>query len=139
MTKSSRSECPLIVSEQGDLTLHPTAAEAAAHVEAIDVRAGVFEAYDCRGTRMEFEIEGRDNVVIRPTAATDVARLEALLRDFVHRVGPGRYGTTPEWVDAASLAELVDALWTVEKQFRASGVLARLGRRWAAIVARVRS
>ena len=139
MVKSGPRECPLIVSARGDLTLYATAAEAVAHVEAIDVSAGEYEAYDCRGTRMEFGIEGRDLVVIRPTAATDPARLEALVRDVIRRAGPDRYGTTPERVEAANLAELVDVLWSAEKQFRESRLAARLGRIWAAISARVRS
>lgn len=111
---------PIFIADKGDLDVFPSLGDALAYVEPWDVTDDL-EAFDASGRRLRIASEGvkrtRRSVGGGTTLldernsgdpAPDV--LVAILRDYIERVGPARFGWTHEQVQGASLGHLVSAV-----------------------------
>ena len=49
---------PIVVDENGDIEVHPTVEDAVAGLEAVDVRAGVYEFFDSQARLMVADVSG---------------------------------------------------------------------------------
>jgi hypothetical protein len=80
---------PIIVLENGDLDLFASAEDVDAELEAIDVRDGLFVAYDATGRRLRLEVEGRLGVRVTqdPAGVRDPQPLERALRHYLQACG----------------------------------------------------
>lgn len=53
---------PIVVDENGDLTIFNSVAEAEGHLEPVDVANDEYVAYDAKGRRLRLEIDPREKV-----------------------------------------------------------------------------
>jgi hypothetical protein len=119
-TASGQIRAPVVVSEGGDLSMFDTAADLDGDVEAVDVRAGRYEAFDAHGTRLELTTSGSQVYVVStgepaindfrglivrylarvsdpPDRSDDVGALLERLRPHATNPPPGRLG---RWLEA---------------------------------------
>lgn len=77
---------PIIIVEDGDLQLYPSARDAALDLEAMDVRDGIYTAYDSEGRLLKLGIKAdkSESVTIEPGGEPDPTRA-AELREALGR------------------------------------------------------
>jgi hypothetical protein len=100
---------PIVIDENGDITVYSSAEQARRSLEAIDVRDNAYEAFDATGLRLVLTAEG-DVVLpfIPDETVPDPSEVADRLRQFITRVGPHRYGL--QYLRGASLAALLAVL-----------------------------
>jgi hypothetical protein len=94
---------PIVIVENGDLSIFASVEDVDAELEAVDVRAGRYVAYDATGRRLALTVAERRRVVVAedPEAGpSDPDVLAAALRRYLEACGRS---VPPD----ASLAELV--------------------------------
>lgn len=100
---------PFFAVEGGDVLVFDSVERMASHLEAIDVRRGVYEFYDARGRPLVAALEeyAVDSFRAAPDADPNPQALEGQLRSFFRRL-PDRYRRYRDLAGrAASLEELV--------------------------------
>jgi hypothetical protein len=110
---------PVVLNERGDVNVFRSIRSLIGHVEAIDVRDGVYEAFDATGRSIVLSAASDRAAVtytVSPTA--DPERLRSVLLRFATR--PRVATALPPEIDigAATLAGLLDALLPKEKPRR---------------------
>lgn len=103
---------PIVVLEGKDVMMLESPASLNS-LEAIDVRAGVYEALDSEGYPLDLGVDAAGRVVAtdRVDGVPEPERLAAILRRHVALLTENpRLSFTLESVDSASLTELIEAL-----------------------------
>lgn len=111
---------PIFVADRGDLTVHRSVQDALNYVEPWDVSESL-EAFDADGHRLKIIAEGvkrtrrsvsggTTRLDERAPGAAEPGALRAILKDYIKRVGPGRFGWNDQRLTTASLADLVSAV-----------------------------
>lgn len=99
---------PIIVDEHGDISFYASVTEAERDLEAVDVRAGEYQAFDSLGQRLRLTTEGETvQIDLDLAAGPDPGELETRLMRLVDRVGSDRIGFEDR---GAGLPDLVAAL-----------------------------
>lgn len=105
---------PVVVNEHGSVDIYSSASTACSSLEAIDVRAGEYEAFDIHGRRLQIIAEGW---VVKMEYSTDTkdysAHVERLVRAFAHRIGPRKLPTVDP--DTDSVENLARAILNLRK------------------------
>ncbi len=103
-------QAPITVDENGDIEVYATVEAACSDLEAIDVLAGEYEAFDSRGFRLRIDTLGQEASGMRivPEASPAPEELTRRLRRFITRVGPERVEF--DEFESAPVPELLDAL-----------------------------
>ena len=101
----------LFVAADEPLLVYPSVAAAESHLEAIDVRNGVYTAaYGPNGQSYRINADG-DHVVIEPTGEPDRPdKLRGLLLRYLEVTG-----RTPD--ASATFGDLVATVWAIERDF----------------------
>ena len=100
---------PIVVDENGDIEVYPTVEGAVAGLEAVDVRAGVYEFFDSQARLLVAEVSGYEVSGLRVSNAEPLRdELASRLVDFVVRVGRDRVGLLQP--ESATLDETLSAL-----------------------------
>jgi hypothetical protein len=100
---------PIIVSDRGDIRIFESISEVRNNLEAIDVNAGTYEAFDTRGRPVALTATGYEvNAEILSDEDPDENSLVEVLRNFIQKVGPQRFGLI-DWKNA-DLATLVETI-----------------------------
>lgn len=103
---------PIFVDDDGDLCAFETAEDARRYIEPIDVKSGVYAAYDSTGRALALEVEPsrvaprRETVLISelpPQPGQDV-ELKRLLAARLHRIGVDPAGLTLDELVSVALA-----------------------------------
>lgn len=102
---------PVVTDDHGDISVYPTVAAACDYMEAIDVRGGVYEAFDSRGQRLSMGVEGGEvRMWVDASKEPAPGELERRLRHFVSEVGADRVGIAD--LDSAPMDQLIGSLLT---------------------------
>jgi hypothetical protein len=106
---------PIIVCENGDVTVYDDVESAALSMEAVDVLNEEYEVFDGSGLLLTVDADGLD-ARVRISALSghghrDPNRLQSIIRHFMLRVGAERFGSSEEDLGRAGLASLVEILW----------------------------
>lgn len=100
---------PIVVDENGDIEVYPTVEGAVAGLEAVDVRAGVYEFFDSQARLLVADVSGYGVSGLRVADAEPLRdELASRLVDFVVRVGCDRVGLLQP--ESATLDETLSAL-----------------------------
>ncbi|MDO7842560.1 hypothetical protein [Sphingomonas immobilis] len=101
----------LFVAADEPLLVYPSVAAAESHLEAIDVRNGVYPAaYGPNGESYRIKADG-DHVVIEPTGESDRPdELSGLLLRYLKATGSTPDATT-------TFRDLVATVWAIEREF----------------------
>lgn len=102
---------PIVVDENGDVNVYESVQAACADLEAIDVRAGVYDAFDSRGFHLLIDTSGYEvvNMEVDTQRAADPMDLQYRLQRFITAVGAQRIGLERSAEDQ-TLTDLLDAL-----------------------------
>ncbi len=85
---SSLPEPPIFILEGHDAAIFESVEQAQSHLEPIDVKHGVNDAYDGQGRRLRISTDGRDIVIeLAEEEPSDFSSLEAELRAHLVRRG----------------------------------------------------
>lgn len=119
MTESITA-APILVFEGFDVSVYDSIGAAANGLESIDVKNGIYKAFDATGRVLELGVavasdvtlllrqtRTTESVVLSPSERVEPESLREHLRRFVNTVGAARMGTTRAFVEGADLAELV--------------------------------
>lgn len=101
----------LFVAADEPLLVYPSLAAAESHLEAIDVRNGIYPvAYGPNGESYRIDADG-DHVLIEPTGGPDRPdELSGLLLRYLEAIG-----RTPD--ATATFGDLVATVWAIERDF----------------------
>ena len=95
---------PIIVDEHGDIGFYASVTEAERDLEAVDVRAGEYDAFDSIGQRLCLTTEGETvQIHLDLASGPDPAELQARLQHLIERVGSDRVGLQPRGADRPDL------------------------------------
>jgi hypothetical protein len=104
---------PFVLVEGRDVSLHPSLEALTSHVEAQDVRDGVYEAFDSEGRQVRLAAPSDLSAVTAEQGDPAGDRLRVLLIDHVVAIGTEPLGITKSdlaSVDLTSLLRTVSAL-----------------------------
>ncbi len=115
---------PIVLDDSGDIQVFPSVEAACREIEAIDVKEGVYEAFDTRGRRLYLSVDGdRVTADLASPIVDDSVELLNRLRRFISRVGAERVGVTePETAALSTLLQsLLIFLWRPKYPRRSAG------------------
>lgn len=99
---------PIIVTEDDDIGIYPSAAEMVRHVEAIDVQAGIYLFYDSRGCPLDASVRDDESIqLVLSVRSCDEQYIRRLIGRHFRDIGLDRMGLRASDVDGLDLRQLL--------------------------------